>query len=87
MEQVDGTECKRIALNLDRDDMVATTAGTFLSLTVHCARCHEHKFDPISQRDYYGLQAVFAGVGRTERPYDPDPRLRAERAGLRKKIA
>ncbi len=87
VEQVDGTDCKRIALNLDRDDMVASTASTFLSLTVHCARCHEHKFDPISQRDYYRLQAVFAGVGRTERAFDADPQLRAERAALRRKIA
>jgi hypothetical protein len=87
VEQVDGTDCKRIALNLDRDDMVASTAGTFLSLTVHCARCHEHKFDPISQRDYYRLQADFAGVGRTERSFDANPKLRAERAALRTKIA
>jgi len=87
VEQVDGTDCKRIALNLDRDDMVASTASTFLSQTVHCARCHDHKFDPISQRDYYRLQAVFAGVGRTERAFDADPRLRPARAALRKKIA
>jgi hypothetical protein len=44
--------------------------STFVSLTVHCARCHDHKFDPIPQRDYYRLQAVFAGVDRGERVYD-----------------
>ncbi len=44
--------------------------STFVSLTVHCARCHDHKFDPIPQRDYYRLQAVFAGVDRGDRPYD-----------------
>jgi len=87
VEQVDGTDCKRMALNLDRDDMVASTASTFLSLTVHCARCHEHKFDPISQQDYYRLQAVFAGVGRAERAFDADPQVRARRAGLRGFIA
>ena len=87
VEQVDGTDCKRMALNLDRDDMVASTASTFLSLTVHCARCHEHKFDPISQQDYYRLQAVFAGVGRAERTFDGDPQIRARRAGLRGLIA
>ena len=87
VEQVDGTDCKRIALNLDRDDMVTSTASTFLSLTVHCARCHEHKFDPISQRDYYRLQAVFAGVGRTVRSYDADPQLRGARATLTQRIA
>ncbi len=36
-----------------------TTSGVFLGLTVGCARCHDHKFDPIPQRDYYRLQAVF----------------------------
>lgn len=46
----------------DLYDMVSATGATFLGLTVNCARCHDHKFDPISQRDYYGLQAVFAGT-------------------------
>ena len=49
--------------------MVANTISTFQSLTVHCARCHDHKFDPIPQEDYYRLQAVFAGVDRGDRPY------------------
>src|SRR5262249_39944617 len=53
---------------IDRDDMVTNAAGTFLSLTVGCARCHDHKFDPIPQKDYYRLQAVFAGVERGPRP-------------------
>src|SRR5262249_35708429 len=39
----------------DRDDMLASTMSTFVSLTVHCARCHDHKFDPITQTDYYRL--------------------------------
>ena len=64
---------KRIARLLDRDDMVMTAMSTFTSLTVHCARCHDHKFDPIKQSDYYSLQAVFAGVDRADRPYDDDP--------------
>ncbi len=58
-----------IARYNDRDDMVMTTMGTFQSLTVHCARCHDHKFDPITQEDYYRLQAVFAGVDRANRAY------------------
>jgi hypothetical protein len=41
-------------------DAVDTTSAVFLGLTVGCARCHDHKFDPIPQRDYYRLQAVFA---------------------------
>ena len=43
-------------------DMAATTGSTFLGLTVGCARCHAHKFDPISQADYYAIKAVFSGV-------------------------
>jgi hypothetical protein len=48
-------------------DMVNTTGTAFLGLTVGCARCHTHKFDPILQKDYYSLQAVFAGVQHGER--------------------
>ena len=83
---------RQIGYYIDRDDMVATVMSTFVSATVHCARCHDHKFDPISQEDYYSLQAVFAGVDKAERGYDPDPalaRLRrslaAERQGSRAK--
>ena len=63
----EGTVDKAIARSNDRDDMVMTAMSTFQSLTVHCARCHDHKFDPISQADYYRLQAVFAGVDRGDR--------------------
>jgi hypothetical protein len=45
------------------DDMVTTTFHTFQAMTVNCARCHDHKFDPIPTRDYYRLTAVFGGVG------------------------
>ena len=53
----------------DLDDMLSTTATAFLGLTVGCAKCHDHKFDPIGQRDYYALQAVFAGVQHGERDW------------------
>ena len=72
----------RSAQNLDRDNMVSTVMGTFQSLTVHCARCHNHKFDPVTQREYYSLQAVFAGVDRANRPFDADARTQAERGRL-----
>ena len=49
-------------------DIVNTTGTAFLGLTLGCARCHDHKFDPISQKDYYAIQAVFAGVNFAERP-------------------
>jgi len=41
-------------------DSVDTTASAFLGLTLGCARCHDHKFDPLSQKDYYRMQAIFA---------------------------
>jgi hypothetical protein len=85
---VDDTMDKKNAQVLDRDDMLVTAMTTFASSTVQCARCHDHKFDPISQADYYSLQADFAGVDRAERPYDPDPNVHARRHGLlaRKKL-
>jgi hypothetical protein len=46
-------------------DFVDTTSSVFLGLTVGCARCHDHKFDPIPQRDYYRLQAIFAPAVKT----------------------
>ena len=48
-------------------DIVGTTGSAFLGLTVGCARCHDHKFDPVPQIDYYRLKAVFAGVQHGER--------------------
>src|SRR5436190_7944388 len=73
---------RQIGRYLDRDDMVTTVMQTFTSTTVQCARCHDHKFDPIPQRDYYALQAVFAGVDRANRIYDPDPGVHHRRQGL-----
>ena len=72
----------KIARHLDRDDMVQNTMQTFVSLTVGCAQCHDHKFDPIKQEEYYGLQAVFAALDRTDMRYDADPRVAAKRSAL-----
>ena len=49
------------------DDMINTTGTVFLGLTLGCARCHNHKFDPITQADYYSMQAIFAGVKHGDR--------------------
>jgi mono/diheme cytochrome c family protein len=46
------------------DDMVATTAQAFLGMTMNCARCHDHKIDPIPQKDYYSLVAFFRDIRR-----------------------
>ena len=72
----------RIARNLDRDDMVTSTLNTFCSVTVQCARCHNHKFDPITQEHYYSLQAVFAAIDRADRPFDADPQTARMRSDL-----
>ena len=77
----------KVARNLDRDDMVANTIQTFNSLTVQCARCHNHKFDPITQEDYYSLQAVFAAVGRNDRAVGLGPEITKARAELESKVA
>lgn len=46
------------------DDIVSTTSQVFLGLTLGCARCHNHKFDPLTARDYYSMVAVFNGLQR-----------------------
>lgn len=76
----------KIARHLDRDDMVANTIGTFCSVTIQCAQCHQHKFDPISQEDYYSLQAVFAAIDRDDREYSPDPLIQQRMLELKKTI-
>ncbi len=73
---------RQIGRYLDRDDMVSTVMSVFASTTVHCARCHDHKFDPIPTGDYYALQAVFAGVERANRVYDSDPKVHRQRQEL-----
>lgn len=72
----------KIARHLDRDDMIGNTIGTFNSLTVQCAQCHNHKFDPIPQEDYYRLQAVFAALDRVDKVYDQDPAISRQRIEL-----
>jgi len=50
------------------DDIITTTSLTFLGLTVGCARCHNHKFDPIPQKDYFRIQSVFYSIRQASHP-------------------
>ncbi|NNE92415.1 MAG: DUF1553 domain-containing protein, partial [Verrucomicrobiales bacterium] len=58
---------RRSARALDLDDITTQVMTSTMAMTVNCARCHDHKLDPISQEEYYQLTAVFAGVKRAER--------------------
>jgi hypothetical protein len=64
-------------------DITDTTASAFLGLTAGCARCHDHKYDPITQKDYFRLQAFFAGYWPTETPLVPGK----ERENYEKQLA
>ena len=55
-------EAMRQARQDELDEVIRTVSQSLLGLTVGCARCHNHKFDPILQKDYYALQAIFAGM-------------------------
>ena len=66
------------------DDQIDVVSKTFLGLTVSCARCHDHKFDPISQRDYTGWHGIFSSTAPALLAVDaPDPAEPARRAALR----
>ena len=80
---------KRLARQDDLSEMVGGTGEAFLGLSIGCARCHNHKFDPIPQRDYYSMQAFFAGVRFGERPLrspEADAK-RNEAEGLKPRLA
>jgi len=61
------------------DDMVTTTGVAFLGLSIGCARCHDHKFDPIPSRDYYRLASSFTTTIRSEIDVDLEPKANHER--------
>ncbi|MFN7923970.1 MAG: DUF1553 domain-containing protein [Bryobacteraceae bacterium] len=90
-KEINRDELMRKTIRQDElDDFVTTTFATFQGLTVNCARCHDHKFDPIPQRDYYRLTAAFRGVTYGERKLYSEAEKKAhdERtAPFRKKIS
>jgi len=59
----------------EMDDMLATTGTALLGMTIGCARCHDHKYDPIPQRDYYRLLSTFTTTVRSEVELDLNPEV------------
>jgi len=61
------------------DDMISTTGSAMLALTLACARCHDHKYDPVPRRDYYRILCAFNGGDRAEVPLAPLDEVRRHR--------
>jgi len=62
--------------------MVSNVFNSFCATTIQCARCHEHKGDPIGQDHYYSLQSVFAAVDKADRIYGMDPKVARKKEEL-----
>lgn len=77
---------KRAARAGDLDDMVTQVITSTMGITINCARCHDHKLDPITQQEYYSLWSVFAGVKRGDREVNAAEakRITTEKARLTK---
>ena len=69
------------------DDMVRTTFQGFMGLSVHCARCHDHKFDPITRKDYYRSVAMFFGYVNYDHPLMPKEQIREWERKTREVVA
>ena len=66
--ELTGMEVAKVARQRFLDDVTNAVGETFLAQPLQCARCHDHKFDPVPTRDYYSIQAVFATTQLSERP-------------------
>jgi hypothetical protein len=60
-------EMRAIARQDELEEIIGVTAQAYLGLTAHCARCHDHKFDPVSQTDFYALAAALGDIQHGER--------------------
>ena len=84
-----GDKQRKIMRQDEMEDLVGTVSQTFLGLTVNCARCHDHKFDPITQIEYFQIASSLAGVHRGDRnvPAGGDPSaLKKQIEGLAKQL-
>lgn len=79
---------RRSARSLDLDDIATQVMTAAVATTINCARCHDHKLDPISQQEYYQLRAAFAGITRGDRPVPSGnhEKLEAELQSLRARL-
>ena len=70
------------------DEIIKTVSAVTMGLTLGCARCHDHKFDPLTQADYYKLQAIFAGVsyGTRKQQGPENDRMQAEAQSIKPRI-
>ena len=88
--ELTGMEVEKIARQRFLDDVTNSVGETFLAHSLQCARCHDHKFDPVPTHDYYSIQAVFATTQLAERaaPFLPDENTQGfeERAYLEKRL-
>ncbi len=76
-EVVSGNIDPRVRRQSELTEITGTVGSVFLGLTLGCARCHDHKFDPLPTADYYGLQAFFAGSELVEVPIAPKAEIGA----------
>ena len=73
---------KKVIRSATLDDMVTATGSAFLGLTINCARCHHHKFDPIPTEDYYRIRSAFEGVVHGRRPLATKEQVQAFNAAM-----
>ena len=74
---------KLITREDELEDLISVVGQSFLGLTINCARCHSHKFDPIPHEEYYRIKSVFEGVKHGERPIDSEAPSPVSYAGTR----
>ena len=82
--ELTGMEVAKVARQRFLDDVTNSVGETFLAQPLQCARCHDHKFDPVPTRDYYAIQAVFATTQLAERPAAFAPQENTSGFGERK---